>query len=111
MKVVLNPAQLASQDLSASITIPLPELFAYFGLAIQFNFTEDNDLAGSLSMQVSVDGTNFVTYTGFTAITAFTTSVIWSMEDKMFPFKHAQLVYESTSGEGEADIWIDGVRV
>ena len=112
MKTVLNPVKvLDAQTLAATVTKDLPELFAYYGLAIQINFSQGNNCVGSLKLQVSIDDVNFVDYAPFTAITSFTSSALFFLDDKMFPFKDARLVYTRTSGTGTMDVWVAGVRI
>jgi len=113
MKTVINPSQVAAaQSFAATVNVNLPELFDLYGLALQFNWSAANDMVGSLKLQVSLDdGSNWVDYSGFTAITAFTGSAVWFLDNKIFPFKRARLVYTRTSGTGTAGIWISGCRL
>ena len=110
MKIVVNNATVIDAgSLAATANFTLPELFDFYGVALAITFT--GTATGSVDMEVSVDGTTFGAYSGFTQITTLSGTSIWYLDNKIFPFQYARLKYVRTGNSGTMTVKMNACRV
>ena len=119
MKNILSPAPfkwVSGQSLNSSFTSPMIEVLAYYGLFIQANVTSAASLNGSLAVQYSADGVNWINAPTDASLAVnpkpltATGSVAWEYP-KIISYNYMRLSYTWTAGTGAMDVYLAGVRV
>lgn len=106
------------EDISADYTGPAFQAHCLYGLFVQYKIKNGTSPTGTLKVQVTsdvnADGTpqNWIDYAAFTS-KSVTDNLdgYWENGDRMISAKWLRVVWDWTSGDGELDVRISGVRL
>jgi len=117
MKVILDPHRLVPSAVkSSSFQSAALESIAYFGMAVQVNITLASSLSGTMKLQASNDGINWIDLTGCCSSSLvdiqFTgnTSEMWHYTT-ILAFKWVRLNVTILTGSAVFESLVTGVRV
>jgi hypothetical protein len=117
MKVILDPYELVVAAVkSASFQSAALESIAYYGMAVQVNVTLASSLSGTMKLQASNDGVNWIDLSGCCSSSSvnisFTgnTSEMWHYTT-ILAFKWVRLNVTILTGSAVFEALVTGVRV
>jgi len=116
VKVMLDPYRLVTSAVkSASFQSDRLESIAYFGMAVQVNISLASSLTGSMKLQASNDGINWIDINGCCS-GGITVSFTGNMSEMwhyttIIAFKWIRLNVTITTGSAVFEALVTGVRV
>jgi hypothetical protein len=104
MENLYNVLIVTNGDMSASITSTTQDLSKTNGYSVYAKWT--GSPVGTIKLQVSVDGTNFVDLAGSTITVSSAGDALWEITTAFYD--KVNVVYTRTSGSGTLNVQING---
>jgi hypothetical protein len=117
MKIVLDPYKLQVAEVkSSSFNSGALESIAYYGMAVQVNISSASGLSGTMKLQASNDGSNWIDLCGCCSSDLVNisfsgnTSEMWHYTS-ILAFKYIRLSVTILSGSATFEALVTGVRL